>query len=134
MSEEKEKKIDSLFDGLQGLMTNKDVLPAFLITAIVQLLQALLDRKILPKEEIQRIVLSAMDSVRVQERFQNEIMGIAAQELLKNDNIDFNTARMEAKITSAVIGTLEEEREKAKQRLKERLEQEEREKKKNDLQ
>ena len=119
--EEKAKQVDHLFDGLEGIMTNKELIPAFLITIQVQLLQKLVDRKILPKEDIKEIILSGMDVVRQQERFQNEVMGIAAQELLKNENIDFDTKRMEDKITKAVLGTLEDEREKAKQRLKEKL-------------
>ena len=119
--EEKAKQVDHLFDGLEGIMTNKELIPAFLITIQVQLLQKLVDRKILPKEDIKEIILSGMDVVRQQERFQNEVMGIAAQELLKNENIDFDTKRMEDKITQAVLGTLEDEREKAKQRLKEKL-------------
>ena len=130
--EEKEKQLDHLFDGLEGIMTNKELIPAFLITIQVQLLQKLVDRKILPKEDIKEIILSGMDVVRQQERFQNEVMGIAAQELLKNENIDFDTKRMEDKITQAVLGTLEDEREKAKQRLKEKLDLEQKGKGKGD--
>ena len=120
-----EEEVDKIFDGLGSILSNKDVIPAFLITVLLQILQSMLENKILPKEEIRKILVAGMDVVKQQERIQNEVMGIAARELIKdeNENIDLSVKRIEDKITSAVLGTLDEERQRIKEKMKKKEEE-----------
>jgi len=124
MSEVKEKDVDTLFDGMATLLTNKEATPVFVLTVLIQLFQTIVNRNVLPKEDVKQILLAGMNAIKQQERMENEIMGITAKELLKDENQNLNLQGLENKIYNAIIDSYEVEREKIKEKIRRKAEEE----------
>ena len=124
MSEVKEKDVDTLFDGMATLLTNKEATPVFVLTVLIQLFQTIVNRNVLPKEDVKQILLAGMDAIKQQERMENELMGITAKELLKDENQNLNLQGLENKIYNAIIDSYEVEREKIKEKIRRKAEEE----------